>query len=210
MILNFFFTGEKKVSMTMGIRHVQIKDGWTLVQSDFQNRFKNLSLYKKNKVTKSKEYDGDNNMVININGNKYIYPPKAGIILFNQDMTKVLLVQNNFSDVIEKGKWGIPKGHMEDGEPCEKCANREFYEETGHNIDIKVGTKYLTVNNSKYYIYKLVNTTIDLNPVDTKEISDCKFIDLNEIDNLNLNKETRVLLTRKINLAKKYAIDISL
>ena len=46
-------------------------------------------------------------------------------------------------------------------------------------------------------------------PIDKREIKYCSFINIDDFDNLDINKETRVLLNKKKNLAKKYAIPIS-
>ena len=41
-------------------------------------------------------------------------------------------------------------------------------------------------------------------------VSECKFVDISEIKNINCNQETISLLTKKLNLARKYASPISL
>jgi len=38
-----------------------------------------------------------------------------------------------------KDRWGIPKGHVNDGETLEQCGLREVREETG--VEIKLGTR---------------------------------------------------------------------
>lgn len=38
-----------------------------------------------------------------------------------------------------KESWGIPKGHIDDGETIEQCARREVREEAG--VDIQLGTR---------------------------------------------------------------------
>lgn len=186
---------------------------WTLVTKNPKrlcNRWRTYP-HKKEKTTRSREFDYEKNMVITINGNKYIYPPKAGIVLFNNDYSKVLLVSNNYNSEGTSPKLGLPKGHIEDGESSSECAEREVYEETGIKIEIPLTTRFLTVNNSKYYLFVLKNTLINkFYPIDTNEIRDCKFVELTNLSNLNVNKETRLLLTKKRNLAKKYAIPLSL
>ena len=56
----------------------------------------------------------------------------AGIILSTlvADEWRLALVQGD-----EAGKWGLPKGHIEEGETWEHAAIRELYEETGITID---------------------------------------------------------------------------
>ena len=56
----------------------------------------------------------------------------AGIILERDG--KVLLIKENQN--IDKGKWWIPAGGVEDGELIEEAAIRETYEESGFNVKI--------------------------------------------------------------------------
>lgn len=54
--------------------------------------------------------------------------------------TKEILLIKQFE---HKDAWGIPKGHMDEGESYEQCAVREVREETG--IRIELGTKLVEV-----------------------------------------------------------------
>ncbi len=177
----------------------------TVKPSQSNTRWKAYPIKRNNK---KRMFDEDDNMVVSINGNIFLYPPKAGVVIFNQNFTKVLLVSNNYDT--ENGKLGFPKGHIEGKESYEDCAKREVYEETGLNIDIPQNSKFLTVNNSKYYVFVLDREDYnDFMPIDKREIKYCSFINIDDFDNLDINKETRVLLNKKKNLAKKYAIPIS-
>lgn len=76
------------------------------------------------------------------------YPIKAGVILKNGD--KYLIVKEKdkvWEGKLVKGKWGFPKGHMEDGKTDPSIndnndpkitAIRELKEETGIEIDYSV------------------------------------------------------------------------
>ena len=89
----------------------------------------------------------------------------------------MLLVSNNYNDEHSLPKWGIPKGHLEQDESNEECAIRELYEEAGVKVNIPKDTKFMKVNNSKYYLFVDKTPSIIVpNPIDTQEIRDCKFI----------------------------------
>ena len=54
----------------------------------------------------------------------------CGAVIFNEDMTKVLLIKHN------RGHISFPKGHQEKNETDKETALREVKEETGINIEI--------------------------------------------------------------------------
>lgn len=62
----------------------------------------------------------------------------AGILLYRQrdQGLEVLLVHPGgfFNRNRDLGAWGIPKGHVNDGEDTLLAAQREFSEETGHQV----------------------------------------------------------------------------
>ena len=67
------------------------------------------------------------------------------------------------------------------------------------------------INNSKYYIFCLEKDTLPtFQPIDTNEINDVAFININNIMGLTINKEVVLMLKRKLNIAKKYAIVLRL
>ncbi|CAD5217150.1 unnamed protein product [Bursaphelenchus xylophilus] len=61
--------------------------------------------------------------------------PTYGAVMFNKDLTEVLLVQGYFST---KNSWGFPKGKVNEDESPEACAIREVLEETGYDITDKM------------------------------------------------------------------------
>ena len=74
-------------------------------------------------------------LIVTINGEEHVYPPKAGVILFNKNLNKVLIVKSR--GYYNSGtRWGLPKGHLENNELPNECAMRELYEETGIKINI--------------------------------------------------------------------------
>ena len=147
-----------------------------------------------------------NNVLYVVVGNKTLkYPPKAGIMMFNKEFTKILLVKNNYHPYPKCQKWGYPKGHLEKGETSNICATRELYEETGLKINID-SYKTVSVNNSHYYVYYADESIINsVQPIDTNEINDAAFHDLSTIHSLNLNREASVLIKKDLEYLKLIA-----
>ena len=88
---------------------------------------------------------------------------------------------------------------------------RELQEETGLIINISANHPFIKINNSKYYIFCLEKDTLPtFQPIDTNEINDVAFININNIMGLTINKEVVLMLKRKLNIAKKYAIVLRL
>lgn len=59
------------------------------------------------------------------------------------DQLEILMIQDH------KGRWTIPKGHVEKGESLEQTAKREIGEETGL-FDVKIGEKLDNI----YFFYR--------------------------------------------------------
>src|SRR5207245_6680827 len=67
--------------------------------------------------------------------NEVVREPTAGGVVYrksSKDVTEILLIQDS------KGRWTIPKGHIEEGENPRQTAQREITEETGL-AEMKVG-----------------------------------------------------------------------
>lgn len=104
----------------------------------------------------------------------------AIIILDN----KVLMVQQ------QKGFWGFPKGHVEDGETEVETAIREVKEET--NVDIVVDESlrfvnhYITDKNvDKTVIFFLAHPIDNLNVVaQESEIKDIEWVNIDKVEDV--------------------------
>lgn len=159
----------------------------------------------------NKDDPGKRTLIVTINGEKHYYPPKAGVIIFNKDFTKILIVKNN--NYNGSYKWGLPKGHLESGELPHECAKRELYEETGITIDITEDhkNKISSINNSIYYIFTADEKKIILNPINTVEIIDAKFCYINRIrvfKSGEINKELKKMMCQYLKKCKRNAISI--
>ena len=184
--------------------HTIINNPWTTVK-------KRNSIGGIKPDNKRLKYYDNQTLIVYINGNKYIYPPKAGVILFDKQLEYVLLIKNNYAENNDLAKYSIPKGHLEEKETRSECAEREFYEETGVKINIPQDRQSIRVNNSQYYPFYTDTTKLEkFKPVDINEVSECKFVKIADIKKFNCNQETQNLLTKKLNLARKHAEYIEL
>ena len=129
---------------------------------------------------------------------------KAGGIIFNKDLNKVILVLNRLSYQKGENKWGLPKGHIEKNEKINMCAMREIKEETGLNFKLLSYHRCIKINNSYYFIIVLnTNKEICLNPIDNNEIIFTKWFDIKEIEHINKNYDTRLVFKEsKLNKIK--------
>ena len=75
----------------------------------------------------------------------YYSNSKAGVVIFDPKVKKVLLVQS-------RGHlWGPPKGTLKYGESKRQCAVREVKEETGLSIDADSFTAAANLTNRAVY-----------------------------------------------------------
>ena len=113
---------------------------------------------------------------------KYLYPRtcyKCGAILFTKDKNHIVLVENKHQKTEHYGKSsiGLPKGTRKFKESCEKCAEREVFEETGFSVSINAYSPYIILDDIKYFLVNLDKPKDELldskafNINDTNEIS---------------------------------------
>jgi 8-oxo-dGTP pyrophosphatase MutT (NUDIX family) len=179
-----------------------------------ENKYENKLVSRNN--TNRKEYYDDDVLVIELNDKVFKYPPKAGIIIFNKDFGKVILIKSNVyenesNDIRLEPKWGFPKGHKEKYETFEECAIRECYEETGILFELFHNHPSILINNTRYYICN-TDTNTDkypkLKPLDNKEILFCEFINILQIDRSQINTDTRIILKSNLELCKRISITV--
>ena len=119
----------------------------------------------------------------------------CGVVIFNEDFTKVLLIKHN------KGHISFPKGHQEENETDEETALREVKEETGVEVDIISEKKFHISyspnkdNNYKdvyYYIGKITGGEVI---PQLEEISECFWINKDEaIDLITYDNDKKLFL----------------
>lgn len=126
----------------------------------------------------------------------------CGCIVMN-DNNQVLLVLHN------AGHWGLPKGHMEDGETEVETAIREVKEET--NIDVIVNEKFrYTMEYSpkedvwKEVVFFLAHSVSDHEEAQLEEVSEVKWFELDSaIENITYENAKELLKKFKNDLRKE-------
>ena len=124
----------------------------------------------------------------------------CGIVVFQDD--KVLIIKHN------RGHYGFPKGHVEDGETEEETAIRETKEET--NIDAKIigdfrkvitySPKENVIKDVVYFIGIPISYTLK-NQIE--EVSEATFIDTSLALNLISYEDEKQVLEEAIKYYKK-------
>ena len=131
---------------------------------------------------------------------------RCGIILFNKNLTSLVLVENRYL-YNERGmsKWGIPKGVLEGKETFHECALREVYEETGLKILFKKNQPFLKLN-STYYFPIRIEINEKMKPFDKYEIKRAEMININYAQKyIQYNMDLKLLMVKFLNRAKSIA-----
>lgn len=126
---------------------------------------------------------------------------RFGGIIFNKDkknIIRILIVKGK-----QKNKWGFPKGALENNETYPQCALREIHEETGLLFKQNDLLNKIKIDNTLYFIIYKENLDLGSGPIDTNEISDVKWIQLQNISKIPIkvvNNGLRFLICKdKIN-----------
>jgi 8-oxo-dGTP diphosphatase len=134
------------------------------------------------------------------------YPavPRIGVgaVVFREN--KVLLVKRNKPP--GKGLWAIPGGRLELGETLQEAAEREVREETGVIIRARNPAYTFEVIERDnqgcirfhYVIVDLLADYISGDPHPESDVSEARWIDRHELDELPVSKSTQSLLKEKI------------
>jgi 8-oxo-dGTP pyrophosphatase MutT (NUDIX family) len=120
---------------------------------------------------------------------------KRGGIIFisrkDRDI-KLLVVKGNSS-----GIYSFPKGRQYDDETVETCATREVMEETGIRVpeDQLLNSKKCKIGKNTYFILEVnENDYNNFHINDTREISEVSWKSIDELKEINCNKDIRNVL----------------
>ena len=122
------------------------------------------------------------------------YEKSCGCIILN-DKNEILLILQT------EGHWGLPKGHVEEGETEEQTAIREVKEETNVDVIVNTNLRYRMVYNPKedvekeviYFIAK--NTSNDCKP-QLEEVQEMKWLDIDNAINTITYENSKDLLRK--------------
>ncbi len=126
--------------------------------------------------------------------------------LFNEDMTKVILIKKNRPDW-QKGLLNGIGGHIEGDEDQYEATKREFEEEAGLIIDnwnnfceIK-GDNYIC-----YFLYSISNKYLDVKQMTDEELY---ITDVNDLNNLKVIENLRWLIPMCKDRSHIYCVALS-
>ncbi len=104
----------------------------------------------------------------------------------------VLDPSNKMLFIFRRGKWDMPKGKLDPGEPLDECALREVKEETGLQqveLDKPLKVTYHTYDEDGRHILKETHWYLmhaaagqDVKPQEEEQISEIKWIDQKDVD----------------------------
>lgn len=131
------------------------------------------------------------------------FEKSCGVVVFKEENGKlfILLVHHN------EGHWGIPKGHMENGECEEETAIREVHEETGILSEIignfKESINYLVKENVQKEVVFFIGRPIGgtLNNQD-KEVQEAIWVEEENIFDVLIHDDVKELLKKAISSYK--------
>lgn len=130
----------------------------------------------------------------NIQYNNNIVKKKAGVILFNPEQNKILIIQSRGN------LWGFPKGSFNTGETFNECAIRELTEETGIHLNPIVIENSQSHNVNENVRYYFVESCVDYSDVTLQYDKYCDNNDVNGICWIKLECLQELYFNNKIKL----------
>lgn len=121
------------------------------------------------------------------------------------DNKQVLLQKRSANKRFNPNKWGLCSGHVDANESLEDAAIREIKEEIGLDVtkeDLhKYGEKELTLRETNshiiYFYYIKTNKKANEFTIQTEELSEVKWFDIDDVINMIINKDDSTVFDEK-------------
>lgn len=135
---------------------------------------------------------------------------KCGVVVIDPE-DRILIVEGralhpNTHETMVSRKWGLPKGHREEGEEEVNCAIREVKEETGLEVVLTELTPHFRVSDTLLYFLRVDTHFIDGVTSDTAEIRTVRWVKPRDIIGLNCNRGLKALMMNYRNYMKRAGI----
>lgn len=104
--------------------------------------------------------------------------------------------------------FGFPKGKLEDGESPKEAAKREFFEETGTEIDLSDSLELRMTTGNRILVFYVVNVDSDFNiytePIYNHEITSFGWVKEKNLNKFELNRITKefIQMYNRLNFMK--------
>ena len=138
---------------------------------------------------------------------KGLWHREVGICIMNEE-GKVLIQKRSADKKQAPNKWGMTAGHVDSGEEPVKVAVREVFEEIGLELKedemeflfvIKKSKKLSETqynNNFQYIYFARSNKKIEEYVIQEEELSEVKYISVEELENVIKNKDERYTFSK--------------
>ena len=135
--------------------------------------------------------------------NKNLLHNEVAIFIIN-DKKQILLQKRNANKRFNPNKWGLCAGHVDSKESLENAALRELREEIGLNLSIRdlktLSKREFTIGESNSHItyFYYIKSNLDEKDfiIQTEELSEVKWFDINEVIDM-INNEDQSIVFKK-------------
>ena len=111
-------------------------------------------------------------------------------VIFNNDFTKVLLLHKE-----QNGQYGLPGGHVDEGESLESAMRRELFEECGVHATTLQKRDFFMLSNGKIVLayYGIIESN-DIHSQQNNSEGTPKWIDRHTFDTIDIDLQYRQLV----------------